>query len=160
MRKPDKAITDREALEAILRRGWLCRLAMCASTGEPYIVPLCYGYRSGSLYMHCATEGLKLDIIGQNRRVCFEVEDLAELDLSGPSPCTWTARYRSLIGKGRATVLRSREELALAAEVLVTQIGGKAPPHGFSSEELSGMAAIRVDIESMTGKRSGVEEDA
>ena len=158
MRRSEKEISDPGALERILRTCCLCRLGLCRE-GEPYVVPLYYGYRDGSLYIHCATDGLKLDILRENSRVCFEIEEIAEYVPSTDDACGWSVRYRSLVGHGTARILESFEDLALAAEVLVSHMGGSPPDDGYARSDLAGMGAIRVDIESMTGKQSGIQEE-
>ena len=48
MRRKEKEITDRAEMEAILRRGEICRLAM-ANDNTPYVVALNYGYADNCL---------------------------------------------------------------------------------------------------------------
>ena len=60
MRRKDKEITDRNAIESIIAKSRICRLAMVDDAG-PYIVPLCFGFRNNTLYFHSAAEGKKLD---------------------------------------------------------------------------------------------------
>jgi uncharacterized protein len=55
MRRKDREITDRTEIEAILNEARVCRIGL-AEGGDPYIVPLCFGYEEGSVYLHSAPE--------------------------------------------------------------------------------------------------------
>ena len=100
MRRRDREITDREEMEAILQAAQVCRLAV-ADGEEPYVVPLCFGYESGSFYFHSAFEGRKIDILKKNPRVCIEADSTAGL-IRDADPCAWGVRYASVICTGRA----------------------------------------------------------
>ncbi len=85
MRRKDKEITDKRGIEEILRKALVCRVAMC--NGEsPYCVPMNFCYMNGSLYLHSAKEGKKLEILRRNNRVCFEVDvDVSPITEGHPS---------------------------------------------------------------------------
>lgn len=51
MRRKDREITDRAAIEAILRRATVCRIGLVGKDG-PYVVPMSFGYDAGRLYLH------------------------------------------------------------------------------------------------------------
>ena len=78
MRRKEQEITDKEEMEAIIRKSLVCRLAM-ADEGTPYIVPLCFGYQDNTLYFHSARKGKKLDILKKNNRVSFEFDTDTEI---------------------------------------------------------------------------------
>ena len=58
MRRKDREITDRAEIEAILNEAMVCRIGL-ADGGEPYVVPLSFGYEDGSVYIHSAPEASK-----------------------------------------------------------------------------------------------------
>ena len=78
MRRNDREIKDRKEIDGIIRRCRVCRLAMC-DDGQPYIVPLNFGYDGRFLYFHAAPEGRKIDIIKRNNRVGFEFDILHDI---------------------------------------------------------------------------------
>jgi nitroimidazol reductase NimA-like FMN-containing flavoprotein (pyridoxamine 5'-phosphate oxidase superfamily) len=151
MRRAEREIKDREAIEAILHKATVCRLGLCRN-GVPYVVPLSFGYRDNVLYFHSAPEGRKIDTIRENPHVCFEVDIDQEL-VPGESPCAWTVRYRSVIGWGRARLVESVEEKRAALDVILDRYSQGRGEYG--REALEKVAVIEVEIESMTGKQSG-----
>lgn len=151
MRRKDKEITDRDSIESIIRRSLVCRLAM-ARDNQPYVVPLCFGYQDGTLYFHCAREGLKLDILRANEAVCFEFDIDQEL-VMGQESCHCGMKYRSVIGFGRASLVDDIESKREACDAIMRQYSGKSGK--YSDEALQKIMVIKVDIDSMTGKQSG-----
>jgi len=152
MRRHEKQITDHGQLEALIAASQVCRLAMC-DNGQPYLVPLCFGYRDSRLYFHSAGEGRKIDLLRRNPRVCFEFDLEPEL-VAGDKACGWTMRYRSVIGFGTAEILQDPAEIRFGLEVIMDQYAGGGP-YEFAANAVEKTVVIRVAIEQMTGKQSG-----
>jgi len=87
-------------IEAIIRKSTVCRLGLL-DQDTPYVVPLCFGYRNGTLFFHTAPKSRKLDMLRRHPRVCFEMDVLSD-PLPAEAPCDWNMRYRSVIGFGTA----------------------------------------------------------
>ncbi len=154
MRRQDKELTDREAIEAVIRRARVCRVAMCDGD-VPYVVPMSFGYRDGSVWLHCAAEGRKIDILRVNDRVCFEV-DLDHATNRGEESCGWNLRYRSVIGFGRARIVEDEAGKREGLDVLMEQ-HGEAGPHHYKEKGFRKVTIIRIDLEELTGKVSGYD---
>ena len=152
MRRREKEITDLQEIEAILRRAQVCRLAL-VDGDRPYIVPMNFGYERGILYFLCAPEGRKLEILRRNRHVCFEVDVDHELMTGGAQPCRWGMRYRSVIGFGSAFFIEDATEKRGALAVIMGQYA--EGEFDFPEEEVTRTTVFKVEIETMTGKKSG-----
>jgi hypothetical protein len=151
MRKTEKEIKDIAAIEDILKRAFVCRLGLCDGN-QPYIVPLCFGYKDNALFIHCAKEGKKLDIIRKNNNVCFEV-DIDHEVVKGTSACKWSFKYKSVIGFGKAVLVEDIEAKRKALDVIMRQFS--ANTFDYPQETIRKTTIIKVEIESMTGKQSG-----
>lgn len=151
MRRKEKEITDRAAIESIILGSSVCRLAL-SEDNRPYIVPLCFGYKDNTLYFHSAREGKKLDILRKNNRVCFEFDIDHEI-VEAKDPCKWDMKYRSVIGYGKASVIDNPESKRRAFDIIMQHYAGRS----FTCREtaLKDTVIIRVEIESMRGKKSG-----
>jgi len=151
VRKAKQEIKDKAVLEEILSGAEICRLSMI--DGElPYLVPVNYGYREGHIYIHSAPAGKKIDLLKQNKRVCFEVEDTAEI-VKGPEACDWTTRYRSVVGYGTVEILSDDESKQLGLEVIMAQYGAPELVR-FDVLNLKRMVILKLKITSMSGKQS------
>lgn len=151
MRRHEKEIIDTGEIESIIRRSSVCRLALC-DDGTPYIVPMCFGYDGGKLYFHSAAEGLKLDMIRRNPKVCFEFDIDVEL-VPNENNCSIGMKYRSVIGFGTAMIIKGADEIKTGLEAIVRQYGSEPSP--YPEEIIRKIVVIRIDIESMSGKKSG-----
>jgi nitroimidazol reductase NimA-like FMN-containing flavoprotein (pyridoxamine 5'-phosphate oxidase superfamily) len=149
MRRKDREITDRNAIDGIIARCKVCRIALCEN-GQPYVLPLNYGYDGKHLYFHSAADGKKIKIINQNNRIGFEFDILNEIT-TGENPCEWGANYESVIGTGIAEFIESHQEKAKALACILRQYGGSF--NEFKDSALSSVAVIRVTIVSISGKQ-------
>ncbi|MDM8518094.1 pyridoxamine 5'-phosphate oxidase family protein [Desulfobacterales bacterium HSG16] len=149
--KQDRLITDLTEIEFIISQAKVCRLAM--TDGEyPYIVPLCFGYRDGSLFFHSSNKGLKLDILRKNNKVCFEFDIIQEVR-SNDKVCKWDMPYQSVVGLGHAFFIESPEEKKKALDIIVQQYGGEAPDK-YSENAVARTCIIHVKVDHMTARRS------
>ena len=151
MRRKEKEILDREEIESIIKKADVCRLGL-SDNNIPYIVPLNFGYRDSCLYFHTAKAGKKIDMIKTNNRVCFEL-DIDHEVVRAENPSDWNMKFQSVIGYGKGFVLTDTEEKRLALDIIVEHYSGR--PGGYKEKLVDHLAVIKVEIESMTGKKSG-----
>ncbi len=151
MLRKDKEIIDKSVMESIIRASLVCRLAL-SDRNWPYIVPLCFGYCDNTLYFHSGLKGRKMEILRKNSKVCFEFEVNVDL-VKAETACAWTMKYQSVIGFGRAVFLEDVEEKQKAVAIIVRQYSDKI--FQLPDIKLEKMIAIKVPIDSMTGKCSG-----
>ncbi len=152
MRRKDKEIKDKKEIEMILNEAQVCRIAL-SNNNMPYIVPVNFGYKDNCLYIHSAAEGYKIEIIKKNNNVCFEMDIEHEI-LRGKSACTTSMKYCSVIGYGKAYIIDDYEEKIKALNIIM---GHYFPdvPHEYTDNSLKRIVIIRVELEKMTGKKSG-----
>ena len=152
MRRKDKEITDKETIESILKKAEICRIGLCENN-QPYIVPMNFGYKAGSLYFHSAKEGRKLDIIKKNPLVCFEVEHNIEIQRA-EKPCDWSTKYTSVIGLGKAEFIEEREAIIAAFDIIMEKYTA-IPTHQYEENQFKRVQLFKIVISKMTGKKSG-----
>ncbi|KMY67591.1 hypothetical protein AAU61_10435 [Desulfocarbo indianensis] len=152
MRKQKALVSGHEAMEAILAKALVLRLAMCKD-GQPYVVPLSFGLAPGRIYCHTGRQGLKMDFLAANDRVCFEAEAGVEV-MPGKEACAWGMRYESVVGFGRAVIVDDPEERLSGLRLIMEHYAGKGD-YDFPEPNLARTAILRIDIEEMTGRRAG-----
>jgi nitroimidazol reductase NimA-like FMN-containing flavoprotein (pyridoxamine 5'-phosphate oxidase superfamily) len=151
MRRKENEITDRAIIESIILKSSVCRLAL-SENDQPYVVPLCFGYKDNALYFHSAREGKKVDMLRKNSKVCFEFDTDHEI-VSSESPCKWTMNYRSVVGKGKASLIHDPEAKRQAFDIIMHHYSDKLS--AYSEAGLDNSLIIKVEIDGMTGKQSG-----
>ena len=151
MKREEKEITSREDIEEIIRLADVCRLALC-NGDRPYVVPLCFGYESGALYFHCAPHGRKLEILENNRNVCFEM-DVDHGLVPAKTPCTWGFRYRSVVGFGQASWINDPASKREALKIIMRHYSQEA--FDFPEDALARTVVIKVTVQDITGRKAG-----
>jgi len=150
MRRKENEIPEESAIEAIITKSLVCRLAL-SDDNSPYIVPLCFGYEDKVLYFHGSLKGKKIDIIRKNQKVCFEFDINTEI-VKAEDACHWSMKYRSVIGFGKAVLLKDLDEKRKALNIIMGQYSDRT--FQFNDATLIKMGVIKVEIESMSGKQS------
>lgn len=139
--------------EALLRRAEVLRLGIVDEDG-PYVVPVNFGYEDGRIYVHGARSGRRVAAVADGARVCFEVDE-GEI-VRGETPCSFSARFRSVIGYGTARLVTSDAEKRRGLAVLMQHYGGSAD--GIPPAKLAITSVLEIEIETIDGKQHGYEE--
>ncbi len=160
MRQKKYEITDKAEIEKILCDNKVGRLATNGADGFPYITPLNYAYEDGKIYMHCAREGERIDNLKRDSKVCFEVDEaIAYIDTGFSktgSICSVTQLYKSVIIRGKATLVEDVDEKVKALNRIMACHEGK-PDFDQVTPEVKPVQqcdVIQITIESMTGKQN------
>jgi len=151
MRRNDKEIGSREEINAIIRGSHVCRIAL-AMDNMPYIIPVSFGYDGESIYLHTAKEGEKINYFEKNNNVCFEFERNVKLIKNTKNACNWTFSYESVIGFGKIHELESLEQREVGLNRIMSQYSGEK--WVFGEDPLKNIRVWKIDITSITGKRS------
>ena len=151
MRRKDKAIVELAEIEEILRKALVCRLGL-TDGNRPYIVPLSFGFINNNLYFHSAPEGKKIEMLRKNSKVCFEF-DLDHQLVANEEACKWGIKYRSVIGFGKASIVEDIREKREGLNAILKHYSGRT--FDYPEAAVNGTLVIKVEIESVTGKKSG-----
>lgn len=151
MRRSEKEIKSRNEIGAVMQKADACRIGLCDGA-TPYVVPVNFGYRNGRLYFHSAKEGRKLSLIRQNNNVCFEM-DIDHEFIESDVGCRWAMKYKSVIGTGKAFFIEDAAEKIASLKIIMAHYSDKE--YDFSESDADKVAVIRIDIESLSGKKSG-----
>lgn len=152
MRRKDREITDREIIDSILHEAEICRLAM-VDGGEPYIVPVNFGYDGKYIYFHSAKTGRKIDILKANGTVCFEAETGTAVKKADMA-CDWSMKFYCVIGTGKAEFVESFEEKVKALDVIMRKYSQDGT-FKYDDAQVAKVAVVKIEIKEVTGKKAG-----
>ena len=150
MRRTEKEIEDQNVIDKILSRSIICRIGLFDEK-YPYVVPVNYGYKNNSLFIHCAPNGKKIDLIKKNNKVCFEIEESYKI-VEDEISCNWTTKYRSVIGYGDIEIITDFEEKKKGLDLIMIQHG--KTENTYSDKLVNRVVILKLDIKKMTGKQS------
>lgn len=150
MNRKEREIKELSLIEEIFKKAKVLRLGLCENN-NPYIVPLNFGYKDNHIYLHSSKKGMKIDILKKNNNVAFEV-DLDHVLIESHRACGFSMDYQSVIGFGRAFFIEDTNQKKEALDIIMAHYS----PNKFEYEldELEKVSLIRIDIDSMTGKKS------
>jgi nitroimidazol reductase NimA-like FMN-containing flavoprotein (pyridoxamine 5'-phosphate oxidase superfamily) len=154
LRRHDRAITEPEAIDALLRGGRWVTIAM-ARGDEPYLVTMSYGYDAAArvLYFHAAHEGQRAEWLSANPRVCATI-----VDDRGYRDGRCEHEYASVVLRGTMAPVEDHEERRHGMRILIGQLESE-PGDLYEKHELDGdavygrMAVLRLRIEEVTAKQ-------
>lgn len=149
MRRSDRALSEEEA-RGILGKALYGVLSTVTSDGQPYAVPVSYGYDGGRIVVHCAPGvGQKLANIEAEPRVCFTVVGDVET-----LPGKFSTKYESAIVIGRARILEDREEKKAALHLLIDKYSNDFQERGakYIDSAVDKTCVLEIAIDQVTGK--------
>ncbi len=152
MRRTDREVTNLEELYDLLERCPTLRIAFQGGD-YPYLVPVSFGLlrRDGglSLFFHGAKEGLKVERMKDNPRVCFEADLFYQTD---ETPHGITTRYESVIGRGILEAVEGEEAID-GLRAICAHYGRPDYPIA-RCRGLAMTLVFRIRVEALTGKRN------
>ena len=64
-------IKDQKHVEEIIAGCSVCFVGMTDLNGNPYVIPMNFGYRDGVIYLHSAPTGSCIEMLKHNNQVCI-----------------------------------------------------------------------------------------
>jgi nitroimidazol reductase NimA-like FMN-containing flavoprotein (pyridoxamine 5'-phosphate oxidase superfamily) len=144
-RLPEKGVTDRSALDALLDSQWVGVLSTVAD-GEPLAVPMLYARDGDRLVLHGSTGAGALRRVAAGAPAVLTVFALDALVVA-PTTFESSINYRSATVRGRLTTLPDAEREATLdrfSEVIVP--GRTAEVRASSRKELAASLALALPI--------------
>ena len=154
MRRSEREVTDLNDISAMLERCTTINLGM--NTGDyPYVIPMTFGaaVEDGKIvvYVHCAGEGRKTDLLAADARVCVEAHVYERVEETGTGEIT--ARYESVIGFGKAERLCELQDKVGAFKIMLKHYNSSGFPVT-SCKGLQKSDVYRIVLDEVTGKRN------
>lgn len=153
MRRNDREITDKEAIEQFIAEEQILRIAF-HDEGDIYIVPVNYGYLyendTYTFYFHGAKAGRKFELSKSNPAVGFEIDGKYKL-IGGDVACDFTADFQSVVGTGKLRLVEDRAEKVTALNKIMKQTT-KRENWSYEDKMLEAVAIFRLDVDKLSCK--------
>ncbi len=177
MRREDREM-DRDFAYSIIDKAKFGTLATVDEEVNPYCIPVSIARCDNTIYIHSAYQGSKIENIKRNPKICMSfVGDVnvpppgpaGELEKAMEDPKTFrkiasekfTTEFESAVVFGRANIVEDEEEKILGLRLLSEKYCPYNMPYFDAAIEgaLKITCVIRIDIESITGKRKKYDKD-
>ena len=153
LRRADRVMSEQRAWEMV-ECGFSGRLATSSEDGSPYCIPLLYILMDGEVYVHTSSAwGHFRANVECEPRVCFELDERAEVFDYGRFECDSGLAYRSVILFGKIRIIEDKAAKQRFCEALMAKYGKPdtgRPKDFFPRIDIITVYAISVDR--MTGK--------
>jgi len=159
MRRSRKAILDPTVIESLLRTAAVGRLGTTGADGYPRIKPVNFAWSGGRVYFHSAREGEKIQDLLRDSRVCFEVDQPLAYVRARTQPCRATYLFRSVLLRGRASLVAEQAERREALDALMAKYQPGSDLSAYPPATLELTAVVRIEPEEVVGKEElGTDE--
>lgn len=153
MIRKDREITDINQIYKIMDNCICCRLGFYDES-EVYIVPLNFGYEhtntSTVLYFHGAKVGKKINLISKVPSVGFEMDTDYKLN-EGETACAYSAKFKSIIGTGKASFIKDKDEKEKALKAIMYHNTNKNEWQ-FTDTMLNSVCVFKVVVDKLSCK--------
>ena len=152
MKRTKQEITDQTLLNEILSSSEICRLGF-VDKNRAYVLPFNYGYQDKCIYIHCAKEGKKIDLIKENNIVCFEIEHTAKIERYEKA-CKWTTTYRSIVGYGKVEIIEDEKLKRKGLDIILKHNGAdNTNDLNYEKKQVDAMLVLKIEITELSGKQ-------
>lgn len=160
-RLPDKAVTDVDALNAVLDAGLVAHVAVVDESGQPFVLPCAYARHNDRLLLHGSSASRLFRALASGAPTCVTITLLDGLVLAR-SAFESSMNYRSVMVFGQCEVLDGEKKLAalerLSEHLLPGRWSDIRPP---SKKELAATLVLSLPVAECSVKVSaGPPEDA
>ena len=153
MRRADREVTDYQQIYTIIEQAKVVHIGMI-DNNRPYVVPMQYGFVFAdgtlTLYVHCAKEGRKLDIIKKNPHVFIELETNVAIVSGGDIPCKYGSEYASVMGDGTAVIVEDVAEKIFGLRLMMKTQSGR--DFEITEQMTKSVTVLRIDVPHVTAK--------
>jgi len=153
-RIPEKTVTDRAVLDAILDAGLVAHVGIVDETGQPYVVPVAYARDGDRLLFHGSTGSRLFRRLAEGAPTCVTVTLLDGLVLAR-SAFESSMHYRGVMALGTCTVLEGDERdqaLRLISDHLLPGRWDDIRPP--SKKELAATLVLALPLDEVSAKVS------
>lgn len=117
-----KRIASHAEIVKIISRCQVCHVAMIDPEGNPYLVPMNFGFEDDIIYLHSAQEGKKIDCLKHNPAVCVNFTTDHELLFQHEAvACSYSMKYSSVICYGKVEFIEDPEMKVKALHIVMKQ---------------------------------------
>ena len=142
----EREITEIGAIDEIMKKADLCRIALIDNMGYPYIIPMFFGYSLDEgaleLYFRCEEKGKKFDLLKLNNNAGFEIENIGEF-IPSDNPAEFTAEYQCITGAGVIESVTGIEKIT-GLNLIMKKYIQPEHEHNISEQTLNSLAVLKL----------------
>ncbi len=148
-------ITLSPEIEKIITSCEACYVGMVSADNKPYTLPFNFGFENGTLYLHGAPTGRKMDVLKNNPSVCVAFSSNHQMyNVSENVACSYGMKYKSALIEGKIEFVDDYDEKVRILNVIMRQYT-KRDDFKYNAPAVNNIAVMRVVADSITAKAFG-----
>jgi nitroimidazol reductase NimA-like FMN-containing flavoprotein (pyridoxamine 5'-phosphate oxidase superfamily) len=150
----NKKVESNEEIANIIGKCLFCNVAMVDEKNHPYLIPMNFGYKENTIYLHSAKTGRKIDVLKMNNKVCVSFSTDHELRWqSEKMACSYSMKYRSVLAFGYVEFIEEPEKKIEALNCIMRHYTNE--DFTYSEPSVREVAVYKVVIEKLEGRVYG-----
>ncbi|MEG1543502.1 MAG: pyridoxamine 5'-phosphate oxidase family protein [Tannerellaceae bacterium] len=150
--------TEKEDIESIIKQCSICYVGLADTDGTPYVLPMNFGYRDGTVYLHSAQEGRSISILARNPKICITFSTDHDLVFQHPEvACSYRMRSKSVILWGKVRYEEEFCQKVKALDIIMQQYSDKS--FQYSDPAVKNVKIWLVDVDKVTCKEFGAPHE-
>lgn len=146
---------DLRRVSKVINSCRVCYVSMVDEGNKPYVLPFNFGYEDGTIYLHSAGEGKKIDILKSRPDVCIAFSTDHELKFVNEEvACSYGMRFRSVLAYGSVEFIEEAEEKQRILNIIMKHYTGR-DDFNYNMPAVVDVCVYKVDVFEFTGRESG-----
>lgn len=151
-------IEDKQRIESVILHSDIGFVGIIDLEGNPYVLPMNFGYENGILYLHSGPEGSKLEMLERNNNVCITFSLGHKLVYQHAKvACSYSMRSESAMCRGKVRFIEDMDEKRRALDIIMRHY--TTNDFAYSDPAVRNVKVWQVEVEQMTGKVFGLRPD-
>jgi len=150
-------IQEQDRIDALIRSCKQCSIGMIDENGNPYVLPMNFGYENNTIYLHSAKEGRCIRALEKNPNVCIVFStDMKVVYNNVEVACSYGAQCASVMCEGKVVFEDDFDEKVRALNIIMKQYSDRT--FNYSTPAVNNVKVWKVAIESTSGREFGVKK--
>ncbi len=149
------SIEERHIIEDIISKTVLCYVGMIDMDGMPYVLPMNFGYKDDTIYLHSAQNSGSIEALKKNPNVCITFCTEPTLTYQNKEvACSYRIKGASVICRGKVVFEDDFDEKVKALDTIMNHYSSRT--FTYSVPSVNNVRIWKVRIESISTKVFGV----
>lgn len=147
-------IEEREVIDRIIRKNVVCFVGLIDLKGNPYVIPMNFGYEGDTLYLHSGPESSSVEALKKNPNVCITFSEGHELIHQNEEvACSYRMKSSSVICRGKVVFENDFDKKKECLAIIMKQYSDR--DFKYSDPAVRNVLIWKVEIEEVSSKIFG-----
>lgn len=149
-------ILDTNEIERVISECQVCFVGFVDKENKPYVIPMNFGYKDNTIYLHSAPDGGLVNLVLNNPNVCITFNKGEELVHQHERvACSYRMRSESVICQGKVNFIDENQHKIDILNIIMKQYV-KDKTFKYSQPAVDNVKIWEIPIEKVTAKAFGV----